>query len=149
VEGERELLPQRQGWMRSSDGGGQGFLPIAQLPKLGHVGTPPPMSSTTLWSGLQGPLHDPHCDLPLIRGFLPFRGSRGSCEVLGVRPNLWFTVAGALGFTVSSFRTLDESFGSLLTTFCPAASALAAVPRQCNRLPDVVFSDLASLPWES
>jgi hypothetical protein len=107
------------------------------------------MSSTTLWSRLQDPLHDPHCDLPLIRGFLPFWGSRGSCEVRGIRLNLWFAVAGALGFTVSSFQTRDESFGSLLTTFCPAALALAAVPRRCNRLPDIVFSDLASLPWES
>ena len=61
--------------------------------------------------------------------------------------NLWFAVAGALGFRVSSFRTPNPRFASLLRTFCPTASGLSSTPRRCNQLPDLVFTDTPSLPW--
>ena len=63
--------------------------------------------------------------------------------------NLWFAVAGALGFRVASFQPPDPLFASLLRTFCPTASALSCTPRRYNRLPDLVFTNTLSLPWGS
>jgi hypothetical protein len=57
-------------------------------------------------------------------------------------------VAGALGFQVLTFCSGNPSFSSLLGSFCPAASQLATSPRRCNWLPDVILTNLASLPWD-
>ena len=89
---------------------------------------------------------DVHCDLPLLHGYLPYRPSRGTCEIWVSSPSLWFTVARALGFQVSSLRCQTPLFAAMILPFCPHAAVLAATPRQCNTLPDVIFSDAMSLP---
>jgi hypothetical protein len=35
----------------------------------------------------------------------------------------------------------------MVVSFCPQAAVLAEAPRQCNTLPDVIFSNAMSLPW--
>ena len=101
-----------------------------------------------LWSGCRDPVVDTHCDLPLLRGFLPFRSPRGSCELRAACPCLWFAVVGALGFRVTSICCPDPPFVAVVSKFWPEASILSPSPRRCNRLPDVIFSDLISLPWD-
>jgi hypothetical protein len=88
-----------------------------------------------------------HCDLPLLHGFLPYRPSRETCEIQSSSPNLWFTVAGALDFRVTSLRCHSPHFGDMVSPFCPQAALLVATPRRSNTLPDVIFSDVLSLPW--
>jgi hypothetical protein len=88
-----------------------------------------------------------HCDLPLLHGYLPYRPSRGTYEIRSSSPNLWFTVAGALGFRVTSLRCHSPHFADTVSPFCPQAALLVATPRRCNTLPDVIFSDVLSLPW--
>jgi len=90
---------------------------------------------------------DAHCDLPLLHGYLPYRPSHGTCEIRSSSPNLWFTVAQVLGFRVTSLRCQSPHFASMILPFCPCAAVLAATPRRCNTLPDVVFTDVLSLPW--
>jgi hypothetical protein len=87
-----------------------------------------------------------HCDLPLLHGYLPYRPSRGTCEIRSSSPNLWFTVARALSFRVTSLRCQSPHFADLFSPFCPHAALLGATPRRCNTLPDVIFSDVLSLP---
>ena len=103
-------------------------------------------SASLLWAGRLRSVLDAHCDLPLIHGYLPFRPSRGTCEIRSSSPNLWFTVARALGFWVTSLRCQSPLFASMILPFCPRAMVLAATPRHCNTLPDVVFTDVLSLP---
>jgi hypothetical protein len=90
---------------------------------------------------------DAHCNLPLLHGYLPYRPSRGTCEIQVSSPSLWFTVARALGFWVSSLRCQSPHFAATILPFCPHATVLAATPWWCNTLPDVIFSDAISLPW--
>ena len=119
---------------------------MAGTPKLGTV-CPSPYP---LWSGRRAALANPcHCDLPLLNGYFPYRPPRGTCEIRGASPNLWFAVVPALGFRISSLRFPDGPFADLCGAICPGASILAATPRRCNRLPDVVFLDLLSLPLVS
>ena len=119
---------------------------MSVTPKLGTGCS----SLTPLWSGRRATLVVPqHCDLPLLNGYLPCRASRGSCKIQGASPNLWFAVAPALGFRISSFRFPDGPFVVLCGIVCPGALILAATPRRCNRLPDVVFLDLILLPLVS
>ena len=116
---------------------------MSGTPKLGTVCP----SSYPLWSGRRAALADPrHCDLPLLNGYFPYRPPRGTCEVRGASPNLWFAVVPALGFWIASLRFPDGPFVDLCGAVCPGASIVAATPRRCNRLPDVVFLDLLSLP---
>ena len=101
----------------------------------------------SLWSGRwEGVADSKHCDLPLLSGFLPYRTPRGSCELRGSGPNLWFGVARALGFTISSVRLPPRPFVDLILDVCPHVSVLSVLPRRCNTLPDVVFLDLLSIP---
>ncbi len=86
-------------------------------------------------------------DQLLVRGFLKFRLPRGCCEVRGAGPNLWFAVAGALGFRVTTIRCAYPLFVDLIGSFCGGPWSLSPWPRQCNSLPDVVFLDLGALPW--
>ena len=121
--------------------GGGGIM--SGTPKLGTVCP----SSYPLWSGRRAARADPrHCDLPLLNGYFPYRPPRGTCEIRGLSPNLWFAVVPALGFWISSLRFPDGPFVDLCGAVCPGASIVAATPRRCNRLPDVVFLDLLSLP---
>ena len=116
---------------------------MSGTPKLGTGCS----SLTPLWSGWRAALDNPrHCDLPLLNGYLPYRTPRGSCEIRGASPNLWFAVVPALGFRISSIRFPDGPFVELCGILCPGASILARTPRRCNRLPDVVFLDLLLLP---
>ncbi len=116
---------------------------MSGTPKLGTV-CPSPYP---LWSGRQAALADPrHCDFPLLNGYLPYRPTKGTCEIRGASPNLWFAVVPALGFRILSIRFPDGPFVDLCGAICPGALILAATPRRCNRLPDVVFLDLLSLP---
>ncbi len=94
-------------------------------------------------------MYNPHCDLPLLNGFLPFCPPRGVCKLQGVGTNLWFAVVGDLGFQVSLFCSGDSGFNSLLGSFCPSASHLTATLRRCNWMPDMIFANLASLPWDT
>jgi hypothetical protein len=127
---------------------GQPPQALASTINLTPVGPSLPTTQNQLWLGLQGSVHNPHCNLPLLTGFLPFCPLRGICEVQGVGPNLWFAVVGALGFQVLTFCSGDPSFSSLLGSLCLAALQLATSPRRCNQLPDVIFTNLASLPWD-
>ena len=103
-------------------------------------------SASLLWAGRLRPVPDDHCNLPLLHGYLPFRPSCGTCEIRSSSPNLWFTVARALGFRVTSLHCQSPLFASMILPFCPRAMVLAATPRHCNTLPDVVFTDVLSLP---
>ena len=119
---------------------------MSGTPKLGTVCP----SKYFLWSGRWDALADPrHCDLPLLNGYFPYRPPRGTCEIRGLSPNLWFAVVPALGFWISSLRFPDGPFVDLCGAVCLGASILAATPRRCNRLPDVVFLDLLLLPLVS
>jgi hypothetical protein len=119
---------------------------VSGTPKLGTV-CPSPYP---LWSGWRAALADPrHCDLPLLNSYLPYRPPRGTCEIQGASPNLWFAVVPALGFWISSIRFPDCPFVDLCGAVCPGALILAATPRRCNRLHDVVFLDLLLLPLVS
>ena len=116
---------------------------MSGTPKLGTVCP----SSYPLWSGRRAALADTrHCDLPLLNGYFPYRPPRGTCDVRGALPNLWLAVVPALGFRIASLRFPDGPFVDLCGAVCPGASIVAATPRRCNRLPDVVFLDLLSLP---
>ena len=102
-----------------------------------------------MWSGRLAVLVDPHSDQPLVRGFLPFRPTRGTCEIRGSAANLWYAAVKALGFVVSMFRYPDPLFVCHLAGFCEGVKSLTPPPgrlRQPHQLPDVVFSDLAGLP---
>jgi hypothetical protein len=76
---------------------------------------------------------DAHCNLPLLHGYLPYRPSRGTCEIWSASPNLWFTVAQALGFWVTSLRCQSAKFADIVLPFCPQAAVLAVTPWRCNR----------------
>jgi hypothetical protein len=116
---------------------------MSGTPKLGTGYS----SLTPLWSGRRAALDDPrHWDLPLLNGYLPYCTPQGSCEIRGASPNLWFAVLPALGFRILSIRFPAGPFVDLCGFFCPGALALATTPRRCNRLPNVVFLDLLSLP---
>ena len=106
-------------------------------------------SSHNLWSGRLGGVEDPHSDLQLARGFLPFCRRRGTCEVRGRSANLWYAAAKALGFNVVTARYPDGNFIAQVTTLCPGITSLVASPgrlRRPSRLPDIVFSDSGSFP---
>ena len=90
---------------------------------------------------------DSHSDQLLVRGFLKYWTPRGCCEIRGAGPSLWFAAAQASGFTISTIRCTYETFGALIKPFCGSPRVLSACPRRFNTLPDVVFSDLGSLPW--
>ncbi len=92
---------------------------------------------------------DAHCDLPLVNSFLSFWPPRGTCELRGAAPNLWFAVVEALGFRVFSFRSSHPAFTALLSTLFGSASSLGVVARRCNKLPDIIFCDRATLPASS
>ena len=106
-----------------------------------------PESASLLWAGRLRPVTVAHCDLPLLHGYLPYRPSRGTCEIRSSSPNLWFTVARALGFRVTLLRCQSPHFADMISPFFPQAALLATTPRRCNTLPDVIFSDVLSLPW--
>jgi hypothetical protein len=92
---------------------------------------------------------DPHSDLLLARGFLPFRRPRGSCEVRGRSANLWYAATRALGFDVLSIRCPDPVFVGHIQGLGVQVKSLASLPRHLRRphcLPDVVFSDIGSIP---
>ena len=50
-----------------------------------------------------------------------------------------------MGFRVVLIRFPKGPFVGLFASVCPEALVLAAVPRLCNTLPDVVFLDLLLL----
>jgi len=102
-----------------------------------------------LWSGWLAGVADPHSDLLLARGFLPYRPSRGLCEVRGRSANLWYVAAKALGFVVLSIRCPDPHFVEHIQGLGTGVKRLASLPRRLRRprrLPDVVFSDAESIP---
>ena len=110
-------------------------------------GNPPGSLVPALWAGRQAGVWDSHSDQLLVRGFLPYRPSRGTCEVRGAGPNLWFAVAKALGFMVTSIRCPYLPFVDLVVRrFCPGVSALLAAPQRFDSLPELVLLDAESLP---
>ena len=119
---------------------------MSGTPKLGTGCS----SLTPLWSGRRAALDDPrHCNLPLLNSYLPYCTPRGSCEIRGALPNLWFAVVPALGFRILSVRFTAGPFVDLCGFVCPGASVLATTQRRCNRLPVAVFLDLLLLPLVS
>ncbi len=99
-----------------------------------------------MWSVRLGGRANDHLDRCLVQGFLKSWPPRGTCEVRGAGPNLWFAAAGSLGFKVTTVRCAYTPFLDLIGPFCGHPRVLSATPRRCNLLPDVVFSDLGSLP---
>ena len=105
--------------------------------------------SPKLWSGRLADVADPHLDLLLARGFLPYRRPRGTCEVRGSLANLWYAAAKALEFEVASIRCPDPHFVRHIQGLGMPVKSLASLPRCLRRphqLPDVVFLDVASIP---
>ena len=104
--------------------------------------------SPKLWSGRLADVADPHSDLLLARGFLPYWRPWGTCEVR-VRPaNLWYAAAKALGFEVSLIRCPDPHFVQHIQGLGMPVKSLGSLPRRLPRpcrLPDVVFLDVASI----
>jgi hypothetical protein len=109
-------------------------------------GNPPGSLVPALWAGRQAGVWDSHLDQLLVRGFLPYRPSRGTCEVRGAGLNLWFAVAKALGFTVTLIRCPYLPFVDLVRRFCPGVSVLSAAPQRFDSLPELVLLDAESLP---
>ena len=109
------------------------------------------ITSSTLWSGLLGTVEDAHTDLGLVHGFLPFRSTRGSCEVRASTPNLWFATARALGFKVVSVRSKSRKFAARMASFVGGAKILSPTLRRFSKRasPVVVFTDEAYLPSSS
>ena len=107
---------------------------------------PPGSLVPALRAGRQAGVWDSHSDQLLVRGFLPYRPSRGTCEVRGGGPNLWFAVAKALGFTVTSIRCPYLPFVDLVRRFCPGVSVLLAAPQRFDSPPELVLLDADSLP---
>ncbi len=108
-----------------------------------------PQASLGWWSGRLPGVADPHSDLLLARGFLPYRPPRGTCEVRGRVANLWYAAAKALGFKVLSIRCPDTLFVGHVQGLGMGVKVLASLPqrlRRPRRLPDVVFSDVGSIP---
>jgi hypothetical protein len=69
--------------------------------------------------------------------------------VQGRSANLWYAAAKALGFEVSSMRCPDPLFVEHVRGLGLEVKSLAALPRRLRRpcrLPDVVFSDVESIP---
>ena len=67
----------------------------------------------------------------------------------GRSANLWYAATRALGFTVLSIRCPDPLFVGYIKGLGVQAKSLASLPRRLrrpHRLPDVVFSDVASIP---
>jgi hypothetical protein len=89
-----------------------------------------PSTSPVLWSGRLAGVADPHSDLLLARGFLPYRRPRGSCEVRGRSANLWYAAAKALGFEVSSMRCPDPLFVDHVRGLGMAVKSLASLPQR-------------------
>jgi hypothetical protein len=100
----------------------------------------------SLWSGRSEGRYDHHSDQLLVWGFLKYQETRGSCEIRGAGPNLWFAAAQSLGFRVSTIRCAYMPFVDLISPFCRSAWSLSPTLRRFNTLPDVVFLDLGMLP---
>ena len=107
---------------------------------------PPGSLVPALWAGRQAGVRDGHSDQLLVGGFLLYRLSRGTCEVRGADPNLWFAVTKALDFKVTSIRCPYLPFVDLVRRFCPGVTALSAAPQRFDSLPEIVFLDAESLP---
>jgi hypothetical protein len=63
--------------------------------------------------------------------------------------NLWCAAARALGFEIGTIRCPDQLLVRLVSTLCPGVKSLVPLPgrlRPPQNLPDIVFSDLGSLP---
>ena len=121
-------------------------------PFLGSLVDPAPRISKGLWSGRLPGVADPHSDLLLARGFLPYWPPRGTCEVRGRVANLWYAAAKALGFEALSIRCPDSLFVGHVQGMGMEIKGLVSLPRRLRRpkrLPDVVFSDVGSLPLEA
>ena len=102
---------------------------------------PPGSLVPALWAGRQAGVRDGHSDQLLVGGFLLYRLSRGTCEVRGADPNLWFAVTKALDFKVTSIRCPYLPFVDLVRRFCPGVTALSAAPQRFDSLPEIVFLD--------
>jgi len=92
---------------------------------------------------------DHHSEQQLARGFLPYRHRRGCCEVRGGLANLWYAAARALGFDIGTIRCPDPLLVRQVSALCPGVKSLAPLPgrlRPPQHLPDIVFSDLGSIP---
>jgi hypothetical protein len=86
-----------------------------------------PESASLLWAGRLRPVTVAHCDLPLLHGYLSYHPACGSCEIRSSSPNLWFTVARALGFRVTSLRCQSTHFAAMVSPFCPDATRLGVL----------------------
>ncbi len=92
---------------------------------------------------------DHHSEQQLARGFFPYRHRRGCCEVRGGLANLWYAAARALGFDIGTIRCPDPLLVRQVSALCPGVKSLAPLPgrlRPPQHLPDIVFSDLGSIP---
>jgi hypothetical protein len=101
-----------------------------------------------LWSSKLAGEVDPHSDLLLACGFLPYPRPRGSWEVRGCLATLWYAAAKALGFNVTLIRCPDPLFLASIKGLGVQAKSLASLPQRLRRphsLPDVVFSDVTSI----
>ena len=95
---------------------------------------------------------DPHSDLLLACGFLPYQRPRGLCEVRGRLANLWYAAAKALGFNVTSIWCPDLLFLGSIKGLGVRAKSLVLLLQGLQRphsLPDVVFLSVASIPLGS
>ncbi len=101
---------------------------------------PTPHTSLGLWSGRLPGVADPHSDLLLARGFLPYRPPRGTCEVWGRIAYLWYATAKALGFEALSIRCPDSLFVGHIQGMGMDIKGLASLPRRLQRTS-------ASLTW--
>jgi hypothetical protein len=92
---------------------------------------------------------DHHSEQQLARGFLPYRHRQGCCEVRGGLANLWYAAARALGFDIGTIRCPDPLLVRQVLALCPGVKSLAPLPgrlRPPQHLPDIIFSDLGSIP---
>jgi hypothetical protein len=102
--------------------------------------------SLTLWSGRLAGVADPHLDLQLVRGFLPYHQRGGTCKVRGGGTNLWYAAAKTLGFKATIINCLNRLFVSQVASLCTGVKALVHLPGQfCwpSHLPDILFLDVS------
>ena len=116
-----------------------------------------PSEPGNLWCGDMTYVEADHAELGLVRGCIRQRPRRGQCEIRGRKANLWGPVARALGFNVVKHRYANQAYNKwLYAAGIDAGAAKHGVyrlrpgsKRRGPLIPDIVFSDVESLPLET
>ena len=103
---------------------------------------------SALRSGVAGMLPSTKTLNGVLHGVVPLtRCSLGPCVIRGATPSLWFPVAAAMGFQITHAVFPPSPFTSVMQSLYPSVRFLSpARGGRTDGTPQVVFSDIASLP---